>query len=123
MEKARNIEGKQTDHGWNRLAGVLMQLLNVVILVALGERIMRPEYNFVVDEETEEVRRVEVGGSVRRKVRCSTRAPAASSPGPATGGDLPVVICEAPSVCMMSPCPPQAHYAFPAQSVPALGSR
>eukprot|EP00892_Ulva_mutabilis_P001698 jgi/Ulvmu1/11529/UM078_0018.1 len=68
MEKARNIEGKQTDHGWNRLAGVLMQILNVVILVALGERIVRPEYDFVVDEETEEVTRVEVDGSVRRKV-------------------------------------------------------
>lgn len=38
MEKARNVEGKQTDHGWNRLAGVAMQTFNVVILVALVAR-------------------------------------------------------------------------------------
>lgn len=75
MEKARNIEGKQTDHGWNRLAGVLMQALNVVILVALGERIVRPEYELVTDEDTGDVSRVEVDGSVRRKVCPALRHP------------------------------------------------
>lgn len=68
LEKARNIEGKQTDHGWNRLAGVFMQLFNVVILVALGERIVRPEFEFREDDDGN-VTRFEVSGSVRRKVR------------------------------------------------------
>ena len=40
MEKARNVEGKQTDHGWNRLAGLGMQAFNVVILVALTYRVL-----------------------------------------------------------------------------------
>jgi hypothetical protein len=40
MEKARNVEGKQTDHGWNRLAGIGMQTFNVVILVAIISKIL-----------------------------------------------------------------------------------
>ena len=34
--------GKQTDHVYNRLGGVLMQFFNVVIFIALAERIVRP---------------------------------------------------------------------------------
>lgn len=43
LEKQRNIGGKQTDHKYNRLGGVFMQMFNVVILIALVEHITRPD--------------------------------------------------------------------------------
>lgn len=43
MEKARNVEGKITDHGWNRLAGLGMQTFNIVLLVALVSKILRTD--------------------------------------------------------------------------------
>lgn len=48
MEKARNVEGKQTDHAWNRLAGIGMQTFNVVILIAVFRRLLS------TDEDAEE---------------------------------------------------------------------
>lgn len=52
MEKARNEEGKQTDHGWNRLAGLGMQAFNVVILVALVYRILKPDEGAADEDDT-----------------------------------------------------------------------
>jgi hypothetical protein len=43
LEKQRNIGGKQTDHIFNRLGGILMQFFNIVIFIALAERITRPK--------------------------------------------------------------------------------
>jgi hypothetical protein len=70
LEKARNIEGKQTDHKWNQLSGMLMQIFNIVILIALGERIVRPDYENLIDPETGLViGRRDKPTSFRRKVR------------------------------------------------------
>ena len=39
MAKARNVSGLQTDHGWNRFWGVVMQLFNIVIVMACFENL------------------------------------------------------------------------------------
>ena len=43
LEKARNVSGKQTDHFYDRLEGVLMQLFNIVILIAVIDFVIRDE--------------------------------------------------------------------------------
>jgi hypothetical protein len=67
LEKARNIEGKQTDHIWNRIGGVAMQFFNIIILIALGERILRPDEKEVTLPNGRVVLR-EDNDTVRRKV-------------------------------------------------------
>ena len=52
LEKARNVSGKQTDHFYNRLGGVLMQLFNTVILIAVLEFITRPDCQFRLRDGT-----------------------------------------------------------------------
>lgn len=67
LEKARNVGGRQTDHGWNRLGGILMQLFNVVLLVALVDNVISPDYETVM-RQGQPVQQ-EVSGSVSRKAR------------------------------------------------------
>jgi hypothetical protein len=70
LEKARNIGGKQTDHIYNRIGGVIMQIFNIVILIALAERIVHPDCKSLNPdgtcgkEDSDSVRRKVVGVSI-----------------------------------------------------------
>jgi hypothetical protein len=64
LEKQRNIGGKQTDHIYNRLGGILMQFFNIVIFIALVERITRPCERNCTKEEKENSRSNKIIGAV-----------------------------------------------------------
>jgi len=80
LSKARNSKGLQTDHKWNRLAGILMQFFNVIIVMACFENI---DDKYIVEGDTQKSHAVKCalstagalgGAPCRLRGRCSSAA-------------------------------------------------